>query len=78
MWYLSSRTIDLGTYIPCIAGTTGDLVAKLCPTLAVVALHSGETNSLRRTMHADSGVQFITPARPRHSLLLAKVPNQFL
>ena len=28
--------------------------------------------------NADSGVQFITPAGPRQSLLLAKDPNQHL
>ena len=28
--------------------------------------------------NADSGVQFITPAGPRQSLLLAKDPDQFL
>ena len=28
--------------------------------------------------NADSGAQFITLAGPRQSLLLAKVPNQFL
>ena len=38
-----------------------------------------ETNSLRRIRQiADSRVQFITPAGPRHSFLLAKDPNQLL
>ena len=36
-----------------------------------------EANSLRKD-NADSGVQFITPAVPRQSLLLTKDPDQHL
>ena len=35
-------------------------------------------NKLTQKDNAESGVQFITPARPRQSLLLAKDPDQFL
>ena len=35
-------------------------------------------NKLTQKDNADSGVQFITPAGPRQSLLLAKDPDQFL
>ena len=42
----------------------------------VVAMHS--RNKLTRKDNADSGVQFITLAGPRQSLLLAKDPSQFL
>ena len=35
-------------------------------------------NKLTQKDNADSGVQFITPAGPRQSLLLAKDPNKFL
>ena len=35
-------------------------------------------NKLTQKDNADSGVQFITPAGPRQSLLLAKDPNQHL
>ena len=35
-------------------------------------------NKLTQKDNADSGVQFITPAGPRQSLLLAKDPSQFL
>ena len=35
-------------------------------------------NKLIQKDNADSGVQFITHAGPRQSLLLAKDPNQFL
>ena len=42
----------------------------------VVATRSG--NKLTQKDNADSGVQFITPAGPRQSLLLAKDPDQFL
>ena len=35
-------------------------------------------NKLIQKGDADSGVQFITPAGPRQSLLLAKDPNQHL
>ena len=42
----------------------------------VVAVRSG--NKLTQKVNADSGVQFITPAGPRQSLLLAKDPDQFL
>ena len=34
-------------------------------------------NKLTQKNNADSGVQFITLAGPRQSLLLAKDPNQF-
>ena len=34
-------------------------------------------NTLTQTENADSGVQFITLAGPRQSLLLAKDPDQF-
>ena len=42
----------------------------------VVATSSGKQTHSED--NADSGVQFITPAGPRQSLLLAKDPNQFL
>ena len=42
----------------------------------VVAVRS--RNKLTQKVNADSGVQFITPAGPRQSLLLAKDPDQFL
>ena len=35
-------------------------------------------NKLTQKDNADSGVQFITPAGPRQSLLLAKDPDQHL
>ena len=35
-------------------------------------------NKLTEKDNADSGVQFITPAGPRQSLLLAKDPDQHL
>ena len=35
-------------------------------------------NELTQKDNADSGVQFITPAGPKQSLLLAKDPDQFL
>ena len=35
-------------------------------------------NKLTQKDNADSGVQFITPAGPRQSLLLVKDPDQFL
>ena len=35
-------------------------------------------NKLTQKDNADSGVQFITPAGPRQSFLLAKDPDQFL
>ena len=35
-------------------------------------------NKLTQKDNADSGVQFITPAGPRQSLLLAKGPDQNL
>ena len=35
-------------------------------------------NKLTQKVNADSGVQVITPAGPRQSLLLAKDPDQFL
>ena len=35
-------------------------------------------NKLSEKDNAGSGVQFITPAGPRQSLLLAKDPDQFL
>ena len=41
----------------------------------VVAVRSG--NKLTQKVNADSGVQFITPAGPGQSLLLAKDPDQF-
>ena len=41
----------------------------------VVAKHSGKQTQKDNT---DSGVQFITLAGPRQSLLLAKDPDQFL
>ena len=34
-------------------------------------------NKLTQKDNADGGVQFITQARPRQSLLLAKDPDQF-
>ena len=43
---------------------------------SVVATRSG--NKLTQKDDADSGVQFITLAGPRKSILLAKDPNQFL
>ena len=43
---------------------------------SVVAMCSG--NKLTQKDDADSGVQFITLASPRKSILLAKDPNQFL
>ena len=43
--------------------------------LSVAAMGSGK---LTEKDNADSGVQFITPAGPRQSLLLAKDPGQFL
>ena len=42
----------------------------------VVAMRS--RNKLTQKDNADSGVQFITLAGPRQSVLLAKDPNQFL
>ena len=36
------------------------------------------SRKLTQKDNADSGVQFITLAGPRQSLLLAKDPNQFL
>ena len=51
----------------------------LCLIIAggiVVAMHSG--NKLTQKDDADSEVQFITPAGPRQSLVLAKDPDQFL
>ena len=45
------------------------------PASNVVATHSGK---LTEKDNADSGVQFITPAGPRQSLLLAKDPDQLL
>ena len=45
-------------------------------TACVVAMCSGKQTHLKDS--ADSGVQFITPAGPRQSLLLAKDPDQFL
>ena len=43
---------------------------------AVIAMHSGkQTHSEGQS---DSGVQFITPAGSRQSLLLAKDPDQHL
>ena len=44
-------------------------------TVNVVATHLRK--KLTHKDHADSGVQFITPAGPRQSLLLAKDPDQF-
>ena len=41
----------------------------------VVAMRSGKQT---QKDNADSGVQFITMAGPRQSLLLAKDPDQFL
>ena len=41
----------------------------------VVATRSGKQT---QNDNADSGVQFITPAGPRQSLLLAKDPDQHL
>ena len=41
----------------------------------VVAMRSG--NKLTQKDNEDSGVQFITPAGPRQSLLSAKDPDQF-
>ena len=35
-------------------------------------------NKFTQKDNADSGVQFITPAGPRQSLLLVKNPDQFL
>ena len=35
-------------------------------------------NKLTQQDNADGGVQLITPAGPRQSLLLAKEPDQFL
>ena len=35
-------------------------------------------NKLTQKDNANSGVQFITPAGPRQTLLLAKDPDQFL
>ena len=50
-----------------------------CPAQAscppVVAMVSGKQTDSQD--NADSGVQFITPAGPRQSLLLAKDPDQF-
>ena len=40
--------------------------------------HAFRGNKLTQKDNADSGVQFITLAGPRQSLLLAKDPNQFL
>ena len=54
--------------------------AGLCPRVAQrrggqCCSHAfRETNSLRKTMQM---VEFITPAGPRESLLLAKDPDQF-
>ena len=45
-------------------------------TVSVVAMRSGKQTHSEG--NADSGVQFITPAGPRQSLLLAKDPDQFL
>ena len=44
------------------------------PRLSTCCSHA----KLTQKDNADSGVQFITPARPRQSLLLAKDPDQFL
>ena len=48
----------------------------LISVVFVIAMRLG--NKLTQKDNADSGVQFITPAGPRQSLLLAKDPNQFL
>ena len=45
-------------------------------SLIVVARLPG--NKLTQKDNADGGVQFIAPAGPRQSLLLAKDPDQFL
>ena len=45
-------------------------------SLSVVARLPG--NKLTQKDNADGGVQFIAPAGPRQSLLLAKDPDQFL
>ena len=52
------------------------LIQSLWGTVGVVATVSG--NKLTQKDNADSGVQFITPAGPRQSLLLAKDPDQHL
>lgn len=48
----------------------------LISVVFVIAMRLG--NKLTQKDNADSGVQFITPAGPRQSLLLAKDPDQFL
>ena len=52
----------------------GNHIQNVSPT--VVATHSGK--QLTQKGNADSGMQFITLAGPRQSLLLAKDPDQFL
>ena len=51
-------------------------------SLAVIFSHSVAAMRSRKKLtqkdNADSGVQFITPAGPRQSLLLAKDPDQHL
>ena len=53
-------------------GFPGDPVAKT-PTFPHIL-----GNKLTQKDNADSGVQFITPAGPRQSLLLGQDPDQFL
>ena len=53
-----------------------DSLEKTCA--GVVATHHVPGNKLTQKDNADSGVQFITLAGPRQSLLLAKDPDQHL
>ena len=48
------------------------LASRLFTTSAVVTTRSGKQTQKDK---ADSGAQFITPAGPRQSLLLAKDPD---
>ena len=48
------------------------------PQKGICCSHAFWGKKLTQKDNEDSGVQFITPAGPGQSLLLAKDPNQFL
>ena len=56
----------------------GDKFSFVCVFLVIPLWPHVLGNKLTQKDNADSGVQFITLAGPRQSLLLAKDPDQFL